>query len=157
MRSITLYIFELIVEFHSGSSHWTTTSIRMETPWQEPWWTKASTTLLRATFTCSGWGIFLFVALISVFFTATRVFRGHHDPATTMSCGMTVTSVLTSWRSSRTTFATSTHVAQGNIMVVDCDYAFIMFFQGGVLPHPHLLRALGGRQSAATPQRARSL
>ena len=39
-----------------------------------------------------------------------------------MSCGMTATSVLMSWRSSPTTSATSTHVARGN-KIVDCGYA----------------------------------
>ena len=59
-----------------------------------------------------------FVLFLFAFSTATRASKGHLDPATTMSCGMTATSVLTSWRSSRTTSATSTHVARGNMIVV---------------------------------------
>ena len=56
--------------------------------------------------------------LLFVFSTATRVSKGRHDPAITMSCGTTATSALTSWRSSPTTSATSTRVARGNMTVV---------------------------------------
>ena len=63
-------------------------------------------------------GKLCFVLFLFAFFTATRVSKGHHVPATTMSCGMTVTSVLTSWRSSHTTSATCTHVAPGNTIIV---------------------------------------
>ena len=59
-----------------------------------------------------------FVLFLFAFSTATRVSKGHHDPATTMSCGMTATSALTSWRSSHTTSATSTHGAPGNTIIV---------------------------------------